>query len=137
MEIPRWEQRPPSQVQAESGPHATERPALGAKKSKRSTQRGDAQAKLIATLTKHHQYADGGCLNTEPVGSNELAREAKVSPSTASAFFEKHFKGYSKYRLVCKDPSRLVDSLKVLRGEFSPHDLYGRTPPGEGHREEG
>jgi hypothetical protein len=44
--------------------------------------RGEAEAKLIAALTKHHQYADGSCLNLEPVGNNELARIAEVSEST-------------------------------------------------------
>jgi hypothetical protein len=109
---------------------------------KRSTRRGDAQAKIIAALTKHHQFEDGGCLNTEPIGVNELARQAQVAPSTVSRFFDKEFggsqrqEGHAKYAIVCRDAGRLADSLKVLRGEFSPHDLYGRRPPGEGDRDE-
>ena len=46
------------------------------KKGKRSTRRGEAAIKLIAALTKHHKYAKGSCLNLEPVGNNELARQA-------------------------------------------------------------
>ncbi len=105
-------------------------------KSKRSTEKGEGRAKLIAALTKHHRYADGGCLNLDPIGNNELARLAEVSESTASAFFNNEFNqgetgGYATYRVICRDSSRLADSLKVLNGEFSPHNLYGRTPPGE------
>src|SRR5262249_8094099 len=61
---------------------------------KRSTERGEGRAKLIAALTKHHQYAEGGCLNLEPIGNNELAKAAGVSPSTASAFFNDKFQGH-------------------------------------------
>src|SRR5262249_18814112 len=43
----------------------------GGRTPKRSTERGEGRAKLIAALTKHHQYADGGCLNLEPIGNNE------------------------------------------------------------------
>src|SRR5262249_32651563 len=42
--------------------------------SKRSTERGEGRAKLIAALTKHHQYANGGCLNLDHIGNNELAK---------------------------------------------------------------
>ena len=31
-----------------------------ATKAKRSTEHGEGQLKLIAALTKHHEYADGG-----------------------------------------------------------------------------
>jgi hypothetical protein len=111
------------------------------KKSKRSTERGEGRAKLIAALTKHHKYADGSCLNLEPIGNNELARSAEVSESTASAFFNSEFNqgetgGHTVYRALCLDPGRLADSLKVLNGEFSPHHLYGRTPPGERERDD-
>jgi hypothetical protein len=105
-------------------------------RAKRSTERGEGQAKLIAALTKHHLYADGSCLNVEPIGNNELAKLAGVSASTASAFFNNKFKGHTKYRAVCRDAGRLADSLKALNGEFSPHHLYGRRPPGEDDRDD-
>jgi hypothetical protein len=108
---------------------------MGSKRRKRSTQRGEGEAKLIAALSEHHRYSDGSCLNQVPIGNNELAEQAHVSPSTASAFFGRHFQGYAKYRAICRDPGKLADSLKVLNGEFSPHHLYGRRPPGEGDRE--
>jgi hypothetical protein len=114
-----------------------EKPAVSfPKKAKRSTERGESQAKLIAALTKHHRYADGGCLNLEPIGNNELARVVGVSPSTASTFFNSEFEGHAKYREVCRDAGRLADSLKALNGEFSPHDLYGRRPAGEDDRDD-
>jgi hypothetical protein len=111
------------------------------RKSKRSTERGEGRAKLIGALTKHHKYADGSCLNLEPIGNNELARLAEVSESTASAFFNTEFNqgetgGHTVYRALCRDPGRLADSLKLLNGEFSPHHLYGRTPPGEHERDD-
>lgn len=63
--------------------------------SKRSTTRSDARAKLIAALTRHHQYSDGACLTYTPIGCNELAKLAAVAPSTASAFFSDQFGGYT------------------------------------------
>ena len=98
--------------------------ARASKRPKRSTERGEGRSKLIAALTKHHQYADGGCLNLEPIGNNELAKVVGVSASTASAFFNSAFEGHTRYRTVCRDAGRLADSLKALNGEFAPHDLY-------------
>jgi hypothetical protein len=92
---------------------------------KRSTERGEGRAKLIAALTKHHQYADGGCLNPEPIGNNELAKAAGVSPSTASVFFDKEFKGHTNYKALCRDTRNLVAALRLLNGEFAPHLLLG------------
>jgi hypothetical protein len=106
------------------------------KKAKRSTERGEGRAKLIAALTKHHKYADGGCLNLVPVGNNELARMAKVDQATASAFFKKEFKGHDKYRATCADAARLAAALKLLNGEYAPHHLYGAKPPEEDERNE-
>lgn len=103
-------------------------------KAKRSTERGEGRVKLIAALTKHHKYADGGCLNLEPIGNNELARLARVSDSTASAFFQKQFKGHANYRRICGDAQNLVAALKLLNQEYAPHDLYGSNPPDEGER---
>lgn len=106
------------------------------KQRKRSTAKGEGKAKLIATLTQHHRYSDGGCLNTEPIGNNELAELADVSPSTASDFFKDEFDGHEQYRVVCRDAGRLVASLKLLNGEFSPQDLYGRRPRDEDDRDD-
>jgi hypothetical protein len=103
---------------------------------KRSTERGEGRAKVIAALTKHHQYADGSCLNLEPIGNNELAKAAGVSPSTASTFFNNEFEGHTKYKALCRNSGRLVAALKLLNNEFSPHDLYGRRPAGEDDRDD-
>jgi hypothetical protein len=106
-------------------------------KSKRSTERGEGREKIIAALTAHHQYEGDGCLNQDPITNNELARKAGVANSTVSAFFKKEFKGYAQYRAICKKgASDLAAALKLLRGEYSPHLLFGRTPPGEGHDDE-
>jgi hypothetical protein len=103
---------------------------------KRSTERGEGRAKLIAALTKHHQYADGGCLNLEPISNNQLARLAGVAKRTASAFFKKEFDGHSKYRAGCADARRLGAALRLLNGEFAPHLLYGSNPPEKADRED-
>jgi hypothetical protein len=93
--------------------------------AKRSTERGEGRAKLIAALTKHHQYANGGCLNLEPIGNNELAKAAGVSPSTASAFFNDKFQGHTKYKTLCRHVGKLVAALKLLNDEFAPYLLLG------------
>ncbi len=92
---------------------------------KRNTAQGDAKAKLIAALTKHHQYADGGCLNLEPIGNNKLAKMAGVSASTASAFFNEKFEGYAKYKAICRNAGKLATYLKLLNDEFAPYHLLG------------
>jgi hypothetical protein len=92
---------------------------------KRSTARGEGRPKLIAALTEHHQYADGGCLNLAPIGNNELAKAAGVSPSTASAFFSDKFQGHTNYKALCRDASKLLAALKLLNDEFAPYHLLG------------
>lgn len=78
---------PPAAATEQAGEKVAPTPA----KAKRSTKRGEARLKLIAALTKHHKYADGGCLNQEPIGVRALARLADVDPATASAFFNREF----------------------------------------------
>jgi hypothetical protein len=110
-------------------------------KPKRSTERGEGRAKLIAALTAYHQYANGGCLNKTPIGNNELARLADVSDSTASDLFNREFgggrgAGHAKYRAACGDPVRLVTALKLLNNEFAPHHLDGGMRRDEGDRDQ-
>ena len=90
-----------------------------------STGRGDSRLKLISALTKHHQYAEGGCLNLEPIGNNELAKAAGVSPSTASAFFNDKFLGHTNYKALCRDAGKITAALKLLNDEFAPYHLLG------------
>ncbi len=100
------------------------------KQPKRSTTSGEAHEKLIAALTKHHLYADGSCVNFEPIGNNELARRADVDRATASKFFKDEFKGHAKYKAHCRDTSTLIATLKLLNDEFAPHHLNGQCPDG-------
>ncbi len=97
-------------------------------RSKRSTVRGEGNEKLIAALTRHHRYANGSCLNDEPIGCNELARQAGVQKGTASNFFKRHFQGWTQYRRTCSDMHRLINSLRLLNAEVSPFHLYGSRP---------
>lgn len=103
-------------------------------KAKRSTERGEGRTKLVAALSKHHRYSDGSCLNPEPIGNNKLAKAAGVSPSTASTFFNDKFQGHTKYKALCRDSGSLAAALKLLNGEYSPHDLYGRRSADEDGR---
>jgi hypothetical protein len=119
----------------EPGPSDTEPSGTG-KRPKKSTERGDGRVKIIAALTAHHRFAADGVLNLEPINNNELARRAGVSPSTASAFFNKEFQGHGKYKALCKDASGLTGVLKLLNGDYSPHHLYGRRPVGENDRDD-
>ena len=116
----------------EEPPHGEPSPnTVGTKKPKRSTQRGEAEAKLIAALTKHHQYADGGCLNVDPVNNNQLARLAHVSKGTSSSFFHKQFSGHDQYKVLCRNETMLAFALKMLNGEITPAILAGSQLPGE------
>jgi DNA-binding MurR/RpiR family transcriptional regulator len=75
----------------------------------------------------------------EPIGNNELARLAGVGSATALRFFEKWFKGYAKYRSICmRDVSKLIDTIKAMRGEFIPSNEpnYGAAPPAECERDD-
>ncbi len=116
-----------AEMKSDATPAVAQEPA-----PKRSTERGEGRAKLIAALTKHHQYADGSCLHLEPIGNNRLAKAAGVSHSTASEFFNNAFQGHSKYKVLCRDAVNLVTSLKLLNNEFAPHNLYGHRPADEG-----
>ena len=88
--------------------------------SKRSTEKGEAREKLISALTLHHQYSNGSCLNQEPIGNNQLALIARVSPASASAFFKKQFGGYRNYRRICSNTNNLIAALKVFNNEIFP-----------------
>src|SRR5262245_56794482 len=114
---------------AESGDGKEPRPK--AKAGKRSTERGEGRAKLVSALTRHHRYADGGCLRLEPIENNALADLAQVDKATASALFKREFGSHASYRAFCRDSARLAATLKYLNGEFATHELFGRSPPGE------
>jgi hypothetical protein len=96
---------------------------------KRSTAKGEAQDKIVAALTEHHQYAGGGCLNTEPIGVNELKERYDVSKASASRFFKKEFGSHAKYRNVyCRDDRYLLAALKKLNDEYTVDQLFGGAP---------
>lgn len=101
-----------------------------APRKKRSTVRNEGRDKLIAGLTQHHQWADGGCLNFEAVGVRELAEKCEVAPATATAFFEKQFGSYEAYRSICRDTVKLSTSLKAINGGFTPRELFAPPPHG-------
>lgn len=103
---------------------------------KRSTEKGEARVKLVAGLTKHHKYDQGGCLNFEPIGCNKLARQTKVVQATASAFFKEVFGSHLGYKLACANESALIAKLLVLNSDYAAMNTFGHTPPGEGWDED-
>jgi hypothetical protein len=114
-------------------PSAPHRPVQDVTKPKRTTEKGEGRLKIISALTKHHGYEDGSVMHSEPISLRELARQANIAVSTASTFFKKQFKGHDQYQALCRRSiPELGVALKLLRGEVSPHHLYGRNPPGEG-----
>lgn len=100
----------------------------GKRPGKRSTSKGDAEAKLISAMTTHHKYDAGSCLNTKPIGNNELSSLAEVAKSTASLFIKKQFGGLENYHRICNNPSRLVNAMKLLNGEIMPSLLLQHDP---------
>ena len=104
-----------------------------AKKQKRSTAKGEAREKIISALSKHHGYdKGGGCLCTEPIGVNELARRSKVASSSVSDFFKKQFGGHAQYRITChKGASNIAANIKLMRGEYTPRHARGYREPSE------
>jgi hypothetical protein len=127
----------PARQAAVTGNHpqnapAANRAAEAQPRPKRSTAKGEGRAKLIAALTRHHDYAGGGAMNTEPINNNELARQADVDKATASVFFEKEFGGHTKYKnYYCANAAVLVAALKKLNDDYTADELFGGKPPGE------
>jgi hypothetical protein len=106
-------------------------------KPKRSRTNGGVREKCIAALRAWHKYDDGGCMNTEPIGVNELQRRADVGQGTASRFFVSEFGGRGKYVTVCQTPSTLSTLLKGISGEARAREfLRGRDPTGESGRDD-
>jgi hypothetical protein len=111
-------------------------------KPKQNTRRGEARAKIVATLTAHHKYADGSALNLEPIGVNELAMKAEVGSASVSRFFHKAFgsksapDGLANYRRACANLMTLITALKTLNGEFAPSMLFEKTDHLAGRRDQ-
>ena len=85
--------------------------------------KGEARDKLMSALAKHHDYANEGCLNQEPIGNNEIARMAGVSISTASEFFKREFGSHVKYSQSSRDRDSIIAALKLLNQEFTPRQI--------------
>lgn len=105
-------------------------------RKKRSTEKGEAEAKLIAALAAHHEYSDGSCLNLDPVRNNAIARVAEVNQGSATHFFKKHFRGRKQYIRICQDPESLSLILGALVRDMPAWKLFGRAPASEGGRAE-
>ena len=96
---------------------------------KKSTSEKPARIKIIAFLTKHHEYANGSLLNQTPIGVNDLARKVPVSSGSASKFFKDKFGNYEVYKKACRDSRTLIVSLKSLNNEYTPKLLFENAKP--------
>jgi hypothetical protein len=105
-------------------------------KSIPSTTKGGARERIIAAFTLHHQYADGGCLNWEPIDARELQRKAGLTSATSvSRFFKDEFLSHDSYKRACvKNQQGVLTVLMKLNNELPTSRLFARTPPGEGPR---
>ena len=92
-------------------------------KPKRSTEQ--TRVLIIAALASHHKYANGNCLNLEPIGNNKMAKDLSLSPGTTSSFFKEKFGGYAGYVRQCRDTGLLITAMQLLNNEITPAILSG------------
>ncbi len=103
-------------------------------KPKASRPPADSKTILVSALTKHHRYADGSCLNQEPIGCNALAKSVGLSGGLASRFFKRYFKSHRDYERICASSESLIAALKLLNDEYTPGVLLGNlSEQVEGH----
>jgi len=116
-------------IAAPAEPPAAGAPAAVSRlpRPKKSTTAGDARAKLIAALLKHHGYENGCCINYDPIGNNALARLADVAGSSASKFMKSEAGGYAKYRTTCRNTTALNAALAALAGERPARAIFNPT----------
>lgn len=72
-----------------------EQPEASPAKPKRAARagKGDQTEKIVAWLTKHHEYESGRVHNYNPAESRDIAVGARVPPNTVSNFLRKAFPG--------------------------------------------
>lgn len=60
--------------------------------------KGDATAKIVAWLTKHHEYESGRVQNYNPAESREISEGSAVKRNTVSDFLKREFPGGERPR---------------------------------------
>ena len=85
----------------------------------------DSDLLIIGVLNKHHQYENGSCLNSEPIGCRELARRLSKAAAVISHFFKKEFEGHCIYKIQCQNGT-ISQSLRLLNAEVSPSYISGK-----------
>ena len=91
-----------------------EQPEATAAKTTRAAKagKGDQTAKIVAWLTKHHQYESGRVYSYNPAESSDIRDGAKVPASTVSTFLRTAFKGGKRprdgYVQACQDRAILL-----------------------------
>ncbi|QDS94890.1 hypothetical protein FF011L_36720 [Roseimaritima multifibrata] len=106
----------------ESGPSAKRTQTGKAKAGSKSSSSNSKKLLLMAAMVEHHKYrkrskgSEDSVGEWRPIGSNELARNAKVSKDTASRFFNKHWDNHGNYKVHCQRET-LLPFLRQFAGE--------------------
>ncbi len=74
--------------------------------------KGDQTAKIVAWLTKHHEYESGSVHNYNPAESSDIREGAKVPANTVSDFLKREFPGGERpragYVQACRNQAKLL-----------------------------
>lgn len=88
------------------------------------TRKGAQSLRLVAFLTKHHEYEAGHADNYTPAESRDIASGAKVRPSTVSDFLKREFPCTDSprdgYIAACRNQAKLLLWLMVKHGDQLP-----------------
>jgi hypothetical protein len=96
-----------STLEGGGGKRATRRKTGRPKKTER-----DSATKVIAALSKHHGYEEGGsAMNHDPATNRGLADDFDLSENALSRFLKGHG-GYTKYKAACRNGT--IDTLLAL-----------------------
>ncbi len=108
--------------------------SAGRSQSKARKKKGSQTPKLVAYLTKHHDYGSCHVGNYHPAESKHIARESQTKPNTVSDFFKREFPASASprdgYVGACRNKATLLlwfirkhdDNLPVRTADV---DSYG------------
>ena len=92
---------------SQNDPRATRRRTGRPKKTEK-----DSATKVIAALSRHHGYQEGGsAMNHDPATNRGLADDFELSENALSRFLKGHG-GYTKYKAACRNGT--IDTLLAL-----------------------
>lgn len=96
----------------------------GTRQLKAPTGKGAQALKLVAFLTKHHEYEAGHVGNYTAAESRDIASGANVRPNTVSDFLKREFRCTDSprdgYIAACRNQAKLLLWLMVKHGDQLP-----------------